>query len=68
MEAHAKEDRDWGIMGWRRWLSSTGLDVGSNESVPEEGLMSAQNTHHILMFDRVFDLFHLVISALLSYI
>ena len=26
-------------------------------------LMSAQNTHHILAFDHVFDLFHLVISV-----
>ena len=25
--------------------------------------MSAQNTHHILAFDHVFGLFHLVISA-----
>ena len=27
------------------------------------GVMSAQNTHHILAFDHVFGLFHLVISA-----
>ena len=39
--------------------------LGDKQEAKFGGVMSAQNTHHILVFDHVFGSFHLVISVLI---